>query len=349
MYWRVMSENPQAAVHSQAVVRRSGGTGRHRSSVALLAVSAIAVAQFLLVLMFAWSSSRAGPRNLPFAVAGPAQTARGLAHVLNISQPGAFAVTVLSDDEAARAAVIDRQVYGAVSLSGAGARLYTASEASPSVAQLLTQAVPAAMARVLPHVAVVIVDLAPNPVDDPKGTAIPTALIPLTMTSIAAGAVIGLLLGDRRKQLAALLGYAVLAGVFVTLALQGMIGGLTGSWFSNELVITLGAGSIAAVTCALATLAGIAGILVTLLVAWFFGFAFSGATTAWQLMPAPWGHIAQYLPVGAANTGLRSVAFFDGAGASGPLLVLGAWALAGLALTMLRHRATQVAVPADIN
>ena len=344
-----MSENPQAAVASQSVVPRAGGGGRRRSSAALLAVGAIVVAQFLLVLMFAWSSSRAGPRSLPFAVAGPAQAARGLAHGLELAQPGAFAITVLGDDGAARAAVIDRQVYGAVSLAGADARLYTASEASPSVAQLLTQAVPAAMARVLPHVAVVVVDLAPNPVDDPKGTAIPTALIPLTMTSIAAGAVIGLLLGDRRRRLAALGAYAVLAGVLVTLALQGMIGGLTGSWFSNELVITLGAGAIAAFTCGLTTLAGIAGILVTLLVAWFFGFAFSGATTAWQVMPAPWGHIAQYLPVGAANTGLRSVAFFDGAQAARPLLVLGAWALVGIVLTALRRRPTQVAVPADSN
>jgi len=334
--------------NSQVGARRPSGGGRRSTSVVLLAVSAIVVAQFLLVLMFAWSSSREAPRSLPFAVAGPAPAARELARGLDRTQPGTFTVTVLSDDSAARAAVIDRQVYGAVSLSSAGATVYTASEASPSVAQMLAQAVPAAIRRVLPHATVAVVDLAPNPVDDPKGTAIPTALIPLTMTSIAAGAIIGLLSHDRRRQLAALLGYAVLAGLFVTLALQGMIGGLTGSWFSNELVITLGAGSIAAVTCGLASLAGIAGILVTLFVAWFFGFAFSGATTAWQLMPAPWGCIAQYLPVGATNTGLRAVAFFDGARDSGPLLVLGAWALAGIALTSLRRGPRHVATSADL-
>jgi hypothetical protein len=299
-------------------------------------VCAIVVAQFLLVLMFAWSSSRAAPRNLPLAVSGPPPAARGLAHDLEHSQPGAFTVAVLPDAAAARAAVIDRQVYGAVSLSGAGATLYTASEASPNVAQMLTQAVPAAIAHLLPHATVTITDLAPNPVDDPKGTAIPTALIPLTMTSIAAGAIIGLLARDRRKQLAGLVGYAVLAGLFVTVALQGLLGGLTGSWSSNELVITLGAGAIAAVTCGLTAITGITGILVTLLVAWFFGFAFSGATTAWQLMPAPWGYLAQYLPVGATNTGLRSVAFFDGAKATGPLAVLAAWAAVGIALTLLK-------------
>jgi len=334
---------------SQTVAQRPGGTGRRSTSVVLLAVGAIVVAQFLLVLMFAWSSSRAAPRDLPIAVSGPPAAARGLAHGLERTQPGAFTVAVLPDNAAARAAVTDRQVYAAICLSGAGAAVYTASEASPNVAQMLAQTVPAAIEHVLPNATVTITDLAPNPVDDPKGTAIPTALIPLTMTSIAAGAMIGLLSSGRRRQLTGLLGYAVLAGLLVTVALQGLLGGLTGSWFSNELVITLAAGSIAAVTCGLASVAGIAGILLTLLVAWFFGFAFSGATTAWQLMPAPWGQIAQYLPVGATNTGLRSVAFFDGARTAGPLAVLAAWALAGIALTLFRQSSRQSTASPDLN
>jgi hypothetical protein len=333
---------------AQNGAQRRGGVGRRSTAVVLLAVSAIVVAQFLLVLMFAWSSSRAAPRDLPLGVSGPPAAARGLAHGLEQSQPGAFTVTVLPDNAAARAAVTGRQVYAAVSLSATGVSLYTASEASPSVAQMLTQAVPAAIAHVLPHATVTITDLAPNPVDDPKGTAIPTALIPLTMTSIAAGAVIGLLSRDRRTRLMGLVGYGILAGLFATVAIQGLLGGLTGSWLSNELVVTLGAGAIAAVTCGLATIAGIGGILVILFVAWFFGFAFSGATTAWQLMPTPWGQLAQYLPVGATNTGLRSVAFFDGAKAAGPLIVLGAWALAGIALTLIRHGPRRTSRSADL-
>lgn len=249
---------------------------------------------------------------------------------------------VLSDETAAREAVIDRQVYAAVSVSGAGATVYTASASSPALAQMLTQDLPAAIEHVLPHVAVTVTDLAPNPVDDPKGTAIASTLIPLTMTSIAAGVVIGLLAGERRSRLVVLVAYAVLAGLLATVALQAMLGGLTGPWLSNELVITLGAGAIAATACGLSAAARIVGILVALLVVWFFGFAFSGVTSAWQLMPTPWGQLAQYLPVGATNTGLRSVAFFDGARATGSLAVLGAWALFGIALASFKrfpHRA----------
>ena len=307
------------------------------NAVVLVCVGAIVVAQLILVLMFAWSSSRAAPHELPLAVGGPPAAARAMAHALEHAQPGAFNLEVLSDDAAVRAAVIDRQVYAAVLLSPAGATVYTASEASPNVAQMLAEALPAAIAHVLPHATVTVTDLAPNPAEDPKGTAIPAGLIPLAMTSIAAGALIGLLSRDRRTRLAGLVVYAILAGLFATVALQGVLGGLSGSWLDNELVITLGAGSIAAVTCALAAIAGIGGILAALFVVFFFGFAFSGATTAWQLMPTPWGRLAQYLPVGATNTSLRSVAFFDGAKAAGPLGVLAAWALVGVALSLAGH------------
>jgi hypothetical protein len=310
-------------------------------------VGAIVAAQFLLVLMFAWSSSRAAPHDLPLAVSGPATAAQGLARGLEGSQPGAFTVTVLPDRAAARDAVRDRQVYAAVSLSHGAATVYIASASSPAVAQVLTQALPTAISHVLPDDAVVVTDLVPNPVDDPKGTAIASTLIPLTMTSIAAGAVIGLLARDRRTRLTGLVAYSILAGVLASVALQAMLGGLIGPWLSNELVITLGAAAIAATTCGLTATAKIAGILVTLLVVWFFGFAFSGVTSAWQLMPTPWGHLAQYLPVGATNTSLRSVAFFGGAGASGSLAVLGAWVLFGIALALLRHgprQASSVAV-----
>lgn len=314
-------------VHPQGV--------RHRpTAVLLVGLTAIVVAQFALVLMFAWSFSRAGPHELPLAISGPSGAEHALAHGLERSQPGAFEVTFVTGAPAARAAVSDRRVYAAVLLSRAGAVVYLASAASPAVAQLLAQALPVVVEHVMPGAVVTMSDLAPNPVDDPNGTALPTALIPLTMTSIAAGVVIGLFARGRRKRLVTLVGYSVLAGLLVTVALRDVIGGLGGSWIGNELVITLAAASIAAASCGLATVAGIAGILLTLLVVWFFGFAFSGATTAWQLMPTPWGHLAQYLPVGATNTGLRSVAFFDGAESTMPLVVLGAWTLAGIALTL---------------
>ncbi|WP_030175846.1 hypothetical protein [Spirillospora albida] len=62
------------------------------------------------------------------------------------------------------------------------------------------------------------------------------------------------------------------------------------------------------------------------------GNPLSAAASAPELLPQPWGDLGALLPPGATVTLLRSAAYFDGAGAAGPLAVLAAWAVAGLAL-----------------
>lgn len=65
----------------------------------------------------------------------------------------------------------------------------------------------------------------------------------------------------------------------------------------------------------------------------------SGMATGWQWLPQPWGAIGQQLPIGAAGTALRSVAFFDGTGMTHALIVLVCWAAAGLLLIALERAA----------
>jgi hypothetical protein len=62
------------------------------------------------------------------------------------------------------------------------------------------------------------------------------------------------------------------------------------------------------------------------------GNPLSGLTSAPEMLPSGWGALGQLLPPGAAGTALRSVAFFDGAGAGRPLLVLSCWFVGGLLL-----------------
>jgi hypothetical protein len=50
------------------------------------------------------------------------------------------------------------------------------------------------------------------------------------------------------------------------------------------------------------------------------------------MLPSGWGALGQLLPPGAAGTALRSVSFFDGAGAGRPFVVLSCWLLAGITL-----------------
>jgi hypothetical protein len=63
------------------------------------------------------------------------------------------------------------------------------------------------------------------------------------------------------------------------------------------------------------------------------------ATSAPELLPAPWGSIGQWLPPGAGATLLRAVEYFGGARSGQPWAVLAAWACGGLVLVVLsRHR-----------
>ncbi|STD19151.1 Uncharacterised protein [Dermacoccus nishinomiyaensis] len=67
----------------------------------------------------------------------------------------------------------------------------------------------------------------------------------------------------------------------------------------------------------------------------FISNPISGLATGPQWLPHPWGTIGQFLPVGAAGTALRSVAYFDGRGASQAWIVLLCWAFGGFVLLSL--------------
>jgi hypothetical protein len=186
-----------------------------------------------------------------------------------------------------------------------------------------------------PQTQVTVTDLVPAPVDDPHGSGLAIAFIPLTLTSIAAGAAIALISRGRLARLLALVVYATVAGLLSTWALQTILGVLTGTWIANAATLGLVTLAISAATTGMAVLLGVAGIALAAVVIFFLGLPFSGVTTAWQLVPTPWGRLAQGLPVGAANTAVRSVAFFNGDGAGSGLTVLGLWAVGGLLLAAL--------------
>jgi hypothetical protein len=92
----------------------------------------------------------------------------------------------------------------------------------------------------------------------------------------------------------------------------------------------------------LKALMGEGGIAVTALTMIFIGNPFSAAGSAPELLPQPVGWLGQLLPPGAGSNLLRSTGYFDGAGASGHIWVLAAWAALGLgalAAAALRSRA----------
>ncbi|WP_031485926.1 ABC transporter permease [Streptomyces bicolor] len=286
----------------------------------------------LALWAFAWPAARTAPRDLPLGVAGPAaatsQVERRLAQ-----QDGAFEIHRYADEAAARDAIEDRTVYGAIVVTPQGPALLTASAASPTVAQLLQQAV--AKQAAAEGTEVKTVDVVPAPGTDPRGAALNASVLPLALAGMAAGAAVTLLGLRGIRAVTALVGAAALIGVTAAALAHSWLEVLTGDWWTEAAVFTLATLAVSAAVAGLAALIGAAGIGLVSFVVMFLGNPFSGASSAPQMLPEPVGAIGQWLPPGAGASLLRSVSFFDGAAATGPALTLTWWAALGLGAVLL--------------
>ncbi|MFE5797766.1 ABC transporter permease [Streptomyces sp. NPDC056503] len=305
--------------------------GRKTLAVILL----VPVLASLLLWTFAWPAARTAPRDLPVGVAGPAAAADGLARELGRHE-GAFEIHRYEDAAAARSAVEAREVYGAVVVTPAGPELLTASAGSPVVAGLLREAVTAGAAaegRTVP-----VTDVVAPPAGDPRGTVLGAGLLPLAIAGAATG-VATLLLGLRGTRAAtALAGAAALAGLAGAALTHSWLGALAGDWWAEAGVLALTVLAIGATFAGLAALLGKPGFGLAAVLTVLAGNAFSGMSSAPELLPTGLGLLGQWLPPGAGGQALRSVAYFDGAAAGGPVLVLSLWAAAGLAAVVLGGR-----------
>ncbi|MFI1209914.1 ABC transporter permease [Streptomyces sp. NPDC020802] len=301
----------------------------HLRRIAVVVVLAPVLAA-LALWAFAWPAARTAPHDLPLGVAGPATATAQVQKQLEAHE-GAFEIHRYADEAAARDAIENRTVYGAVVVTERGPELLTASAASPLVAQSLQQAV----ARQSGGAPLKTVDVVPASADDPRGAVLTSSVLPMTLAGIAAGAVVTLLGLRGRRAVAALIGAAAVVGLVAALVAGTWLGAFTGSWWSEAAVLAASTLAVSAAVAGLAALLGTPGIGLGAFVMMLLGNPFSGASSAPEMLPAPVGTIGQWLPPGAGASLLRSVSFFDGAAASGPALTLTWWSALGLGAVLL--------------
>ncbi|GAB7102704.1 membrane protein [Streptomyces phaeofaciens JCM 4814] len=289
----------------------------------------------LALWAFAWPSARTAPRDLPLGVAGPAAATAQVEKQL-ATHEGAFEIHHYADEPAAREAIEDRTVYGAVVVTAQGPELLTASAASPLVAQLLQQAVGGQAAA--DGTPVKTVDVVAAPAADPRGAVLNASVLPLALAGIVAGAAVTLLGLRGVRAVAALTGAAGLVGLIAAALAHSWLGALTGDWWAEAAVFGLSTLAVSAAVAGCAALLGQAGIGLVSFVVMFLGNPFSGAASAPRMLPEPVGAIGQWLPPGAGTSLLRSVSYFDGAAATGPALTLVWWAALGLSAILLGAR-----------
>ncbi|MEU2101890.1 hypothetical protein [Nocardia sp. NPDC019255] len=298
--------------------------------------------QALMLIAFAWPAANIAPRDLPLAVTGP--QAAMVAGKLAEHSPGAFEISTPADEAAARDAIEDREVYGAIVTGDGSPRVLVASGASPAVAQQLTQigqqlsGAPAARVE----------DVVAADSDDPRGAAFGAMVLPLVMSGIAAGVLLALLIPSIGGKVLGLVTFGVAGGLLGMAIIQGWLSVVPGSYPVLAAVGGLVSFAVAGSVVGLAAVIGRAGIGIAALTMLLIGNPFSAATSAPELLPQPWGAVGQLLPPGAAASLLRSVAFFDAA-ATGPLVVLLVWSAAALGLlgvAALRGRPAEAQAPA---
>lgn len=287
-----------------------------------------------LVTAFAWPAANTAPRDVPLAVA-PAAAVAQIQQQLDQAVPGGFEVEGVDDAAAARAAIEDRDVYGAIVVDPAGPpQVLTATAASPVVAQLVTQ-LAAAMAPAEGGDAAagpVIEDVVELPAADPRGAAFAAGALPMVMGGLAVGVAFAVAVPGVGRGVAGALLASVGSGAAVVGVAQSWLGVLEGDWWLNAGVVALTVAAISVTVVGLAALVGRAGIGLAALLMMVVGNPFSGIASAPELLPGGWGAFGQFLPPGAGGSLLRSTSFFDGAAAGQPLVVLGSWLAGGLVL-----------------
>src|SRR4051795_1983194 len=296
--------------------------------VPLLAV--LAVLLTVVLTAFAWPAVNTAPRDLPVAVAGPPAATAQVADALAGAEPGAFDVHTLADEQAARAAISPREVYGAVVVGADGPHLLVASAASPVVAQSLRQV--AAGLGAASGTTVPVEDVVPTPASDPRGAGLAAAALPLALGGILTAGLVSRMIRRIPLRVAAALAMAAVGGMVTATVLGTWLGSVQSGWWTTTGVVALGMAATALVLLGLHAVAREIGLALGAAVIVLLGNPLSGLTSAPELLPSGWGTLGQLLPPGATGTLLRSVSWFDGAGAGTPVLVLSTWCAAGLVL-----------------
>lgn len=322
-----------------------------------LLILVLPIAVCLMLLAFLTPALNSGPEDLPLAVAGPAPAVEQITDALEERSPGAFEITEYDDAEQAEQAVADREAIGAVTVGQQGVEILKASGAGTPYGTMMdgiatgleeqqkaqAQQAPSDQPQQAPAQEVTVRDVAPLTDDDPNATAMSTLALPLAFGGMISAAAFTMLSGNRPAVRAlGIIGFSALAGVAVTWVLQSWLHAVDGDFWALAGVLALGIAAISLAVSGLQSVLGGAGLALGAVLMMFVVNPLSGMATGWQRLPQPWGAIGQQLPIGAAGTALRSVAFFDGTGMTHALIVLVCWAAAGLLLIALnalrKHR-----------
>jgi hypothetical protein len=293
----------------------------------LLAIAATAAALGLVVtLSFGYADRDPRPHNVRIAVsASPAvrsQLDAGLQH----AEPGGFVIVNVPSARAAAQSVRSRSTAAAFVVPPSGATtIVTAGASSLLQQQAITAALTGASGAL--HRVATPLDVVPLQTGDRAGLSSFVFTLGLLIPSVLGS--VGLFLFGTRLRLwwraAAAALFALLAACAGVLALDTVLGALTGAGGALIAIGFLGALSFVLFATALQSVVGLTGTGLAALAFIFVGNAISGGSVPVAFLPDGFRQIAPWLPNAAIVSGARDVVYFHAQHLGHPLLVLGLW------------------------
>ena len=310
---------------------------RARLAVARIVLGGLAmVFAFTALYVAAFHAPRA--KGYDVGVVGTRVQAARLQAALDAASPDAFDVRRYDTEPQARAALLDTDVHG-VLVPGARADRILAAQA---LGVTPTQAVTGALTGVAAASGTParVQDLRPLPSGDRRGLSSLFTVIGTLIPSLVFGALLSVLgrALPARLRWSAVVAFAVLAGLVAAFDVVVLIGAFDGHFAGVALVAGLLALAVSAAAHGLGHLGGPQGIVLAILMLMLLGVSSAGGAVTYQFEPGFYGAVSQLLPPGAALTAVRNVEYFDWHATLVPFVVLGVWAVGGLALGLLGER-----------
>ncbi|MFI8905119.1 ABC transporter permease [Streptomyces albidoflavus] len=192
-------------------------------------------------------------------------------------------------------------------------------------------------------------DVAPLADGDMSGTAVLFAgmgmmlagYVPLSLMTMSLPYLLRL-----RRFLPLALGWSVLTSTVIWTILGPVVGAVDGHYLEFLGIGLLATGAVALTQLLFTKLVGPLAVLFGMLLWVVFGMPSSGLSLSIHTMPGFFQFLHGVLPLPAAGEALRSLLYFDGRGLGSHLLTLAVWALAALALCLLKERRSGHAIPA---
>ncbi|WP_320785078.1 DUF3533 domain-containing protein [Streptomyces sp. CRN 30] len=323
---------------------------------ATLLVLGVIALQLLFIASYVGALHDPEPKDVPFGVAAPGTAAKETAARLEKLPGTPLDPRTVTDEADARQRIMDREIDGALIVDPRGSRdtLLVASGGGTALATTLETLVTGLEKE--QRRTVETVDVAPASGRDFDGLSSFYLVVGWCVGGYLCASILAISTGARpanpRRAAIRLIVMAlvsIVGGLGGAVIIGPVLGALPGSVLDLWGLGALTTFAVGAATLALQGVFGIVGIGLAILLVVVAGNPSAGGAFPLPMLPPFWKAIGPALPPGAGTWAARSIAYFKGNALTASLLVLWAWAVAGVLLTLaaaaLRRRRHEPELP----